>query len=301
MNHGSLFSGVGGFDLAASWLGWENIFQVEKDEFCKTVLAKNFPGTKRYGDIYEFDGRKYSGTIDILTAGFPCQPFSMAGKQRGKNDDRYLWPEVLRVIREVRPRWVVGENVAGIIKLALDEVLSNLEAEGYATETFVIPACAINAPHRRDRVWIAANNESGTNRRHNRETEARQASEPRKSDGNCASENSQCHGNSGESERALQTEGSDSTSSRSAGEHGKKYEHGDKFRQKREERICGRDFYEPPWEEAWLDVATKLCRVDDGIPRQLDRVNRLKALGNAIVPQVAYQIFKSIEKTERLR
>ena len=290
MNHGSLFSGIGGFDLAASWVGWENIFQVEKDEFRKRVLAKNFPHTKRYGDIHAFDGRNYRGAIDVLSGGFPCQPFSVAGKQRGKSDDRYLWPEMLRVIHEIRPRWAVVENVTGIITLALDEVLSDLEAEGYATETFIIPACAINAPHRRDRVWIVAHDACGANWRHNAESEEGQVSEPRKSAGNRTSENSERSGNGGrsngnshESKRTLQTEGPNSTSSK---------------------REKGKDtwaFYEPCWEEAWAEVATRFCRMDDGVPRRLDRAKKLKALGNAIVPQVAYQIFKAIEKTERLR
>ena len=155
-SHGSLFSGIGGFDLASAWMGWNNIFQCEKDEWCRKVLAKNFPDTKRYIDIKEFNAKEYEGRIDVISGGFPCQPFSIAGKQRGKDDDRYLWEEMLRVVSDVKPSFVVGENVTGIIGMALDTVLSDLEAQGYTTETFIIPACGKNAWHKRDRVWIVA-------------------------------------------------------------------------------------------------------------------------------------------------
>jgi DNA (cytosine-5)-methyltransferase 1 len=160
MNHASLFSGIGGFDLASKWMGWNNIFAVEKDIDCRKVLSKNFPDVNLYEDIKEFKGEKYAGAIDIISGGFPCQGFSFAGKRKGKEDDRYLWPEMLRVIREIKPTYVLGENVPGIISLALDTVLTDLENEGYACQTFIIPACAVNAIHRRDRVWILAYSES---------------------------------------------------------------------------------------------------------------------------------------------
>ena len=158
MKHGSLFSGVGGFDLAAEWMGWENIFQVEWDEYCQKVLAKNFPNVKRYGDIKEFKGE--SGSVDILTGGFPCQPFSTAGKRKGESDDRYLWPEYIRVIREIKPAYVVGENVAGLASMedgkTLEGIFLDLEGEGYEVESFIIPACSIGMWHRRNRLWIIA-------------------------------------------------------------------------------------------------------------------------------------------------
>lgn len=157
MTHGSLFSGIGGFDLAADWCGWKNIFQVEKDRFCRKILRKNFPQVKQFSDIFKFDGKQYAGQIDVISGGFPCQPFSIAGKRRGENDDRYLWDQMLRVITEIKPDWIVGENVPGIISMALDKVLTDLEDADYTTGTIIIPACAINAPHRRDRVWILAN------------------------------------------------------------------------------------------------------------------------------------------------
>src|ERR1043165_5795152 len=144
MRHASLFSGIGGFDLAAQWMGWENVFQVEKDAFCHKVLEKNFPHTKRYGDIKEFDGTTYRGTIDILTGGFPCQPFSIAGKRLGTDDPRHLWPQMLRVIHEVRPTYVVGENVFGIINwsngMVFEMVCADLEAKGYEVTSFILPA-----------------------------------------------------------------------------------------------------------------------------------------------------------------
>ncbi len=192
--HASLFTGIGGFDLAAQWVGWKNIFQVEKDKWCRELLSKRFAAAKRYEDIKNFSGHEYYGKIDVISGGFPCQPFSVAGKRRGEADDRYLWPEMLRVVSEVRPAWVVGENVAGIgqifqyemqsdlegkvytssadAKIDLDRVcerigtnilymvIQDLEKIGYAVQTFIIPACGINATHRRDRIWIVAHSGS---------------------------------------------------------------------------------------------------------------------------------------------
>jgi len=169
MNHGSLFSGIGGFDLAAEWVGWTNVFQVDNDKWCQKILQKNFPNTDKYEDIKEFDGTKYRGTVDIISGGFPCQPFSHAGKRKGEADDRFLWFEMLRIIREVQPQWVVGENVAGLLSMdggkTLETILTSLEDEGYNNEIFVIPACGVGAWHKRERVWIVSNTDlsgSGT-------------------------------------------------------------------------------------------------------------------------------------------
>lgn len=160
MNHLDLFSGIGGFSLAGSWVwgGEHNIVSfVEIDPFCQQVLKKHWPNVPIISDIGDCNGKDLP-RIDILTGGFPCQPFSVAGKQGGKEDNRYLWPEMFRVISETHPTWIIAENVPGIIKMALDNVLSDLEGEGYSIGTFIIPACAINAPHRRDRIWIIAQN-----------------------------------------------------------------------------------------------------------------------------------------------
>jgi DNA (cytosine-5)-methyltransferase 1 len=160
VNHGSLFSGIGGFDLAAQWMGWENVFHCEFNPWCRRVLHHYWPNAKAYADIKETDFTGWRGAVDVLSGGFPCQPYSTAGKRRGNEDDRHLWPEMLRAIREIAPRWVVGENVRGLVSwsggLVFDEVQSDLEAEGYEVLPFLLPACAVNAPHRRDRVWFIA-------------------------------------------------------------------------------------------------------------------------------------------------
>lgn len=153
ITHGSLFSGIGGFDLAACWAGIETRWQVEIDNFCNKVLEKHFPNAKRYKDIKEVKGLE---RVDIISGGFPCQPFSIAGKQKGKDDDRYLWEEMLRIIREVKPSYVIGENVANLWNMGFENLLVDLENEGYEVESFIIPACATGAPHKRNRIWIIA-------------------------------------------------------------------------------------------------------------------------------------------------
>lgn len=173
LRHGSLFSGIGGFDLAAEWMGWENVFQVEIDPFCQKVLEKNFPNVTKYGDIKEFNGTKYRGAVDIISGGFPCQPFSSAGKRKGNKDDRHLWPEMLRVIGEVQPSYIVGENVYGLLNwskgLVFEQVCADLENEGYQVQPVILPACAVDAPHRRDRIWFVAYSQGNHDRRAERE------------------------------------------------------------------------------------------------------------------------------------
>lgn len=196
MRHASLFSGIGGFDLAASWMGWENIFSCEYMRFPQRVLSYHFPSSDHHGNIRRLDGTKYRGRIDVLSGGFPCQPISVAGRRRGKSDDRFLWPEMRRVIREVRPTWVVAENVAGLVSMAqfrdeppvdgegrpigvlgdlfhrtgsglLREILEEIEAEGYEVVPIVIPACSVGAPHLRYRVWLVATDTGGERRQQN--------------------------------------------------------------------------------------------------------------------------------------
>jgi len=159
--HLDLFSGIGGFALAAGWAGFTTVGFVEYEDFPKRLLSRRFPGIPIHSDIHDFDATPFRG-VDLITGGFPCQPFSAAGKQRGKEDDRWLWKEMLRVIVEAQPTWVLAENVAGIINMALDEVLLDLEAQDYATGTVILPACSQNALHRRDRVWIIARNARDT-------------------------------------------------------------------------------------------------------------------------------------------
>lgn len=252
VKHGSLFSGIGGFDLAADWAGIETVFQVEKDPFCNKILEKNYPRTTRYLDIKEFCGKDYEGKIDIISGGFPCQPFSHAGKKRGHNDDRYLWNEMFRVVREAKPEWVIAENVYGLVSnnngMVLEKVLTDLESEGYEVQTFIIPACGKNAPHRRDRTWIVANSESNGNRLEQ-----------------------QRQGMQGHERNSPRRQGV-----------GYKPSHGIKT------------MAEVSWEKEWLEVASELCGTDDGIPPELDQNKAIKALGNAIVPQIAFEIFFSI-------
>lgn len=188
--HGSLFSGLDAPSVAASWLGWKNAFHCEINPFCNVILNYWFPESEHYEDITKTDFRKWRGRIDVLTGGFPCQPFSVAGQRKGADDDRYLWPEFKRAIREIQPTWVVGENVGGIITMVqpgdevevgsqaslfgednrkrvllrqqyvVETICSDLEREGYSVWPLVIPACAVGAPHRRDRVWFVAHRNS---------------------------------------------------------------------------------------------------------------------------------------------
>ncbi len=196
MTHGSLFSGIGGFDLAADWMGWQNIFHCEINPFGRQVLNHYWPNAISYEDITKTNFSIHRGQIDILSGGFPCQPFSLAGQRKGAEDDRYLWPEMLRAINEVRPRWVVGENVAGIVSMVQPEsvelnlesqadifgeinqitlseqqqyvvetVCQDLERIGYSVQPLIIPACGIGAPHKRDRIWFIAQNTNDDGRR----------------------------------------------------------------------------------------------------------------------------------------
>lgn len=152
-----LFSGIGGFSLGLERAGMETVAFCEIDEFCQKVLKKHWPEVPIYDDIRELD---YDGAVDLICGGFPCQPFSLAGKRGGEEDDRHLWPFMFSLIQKHRPAWVIGENVAGFVDMALDNLLTQMEGENYQCRAFIIPACAINAIHRRDRVWIIANDNS---------------------------------------------------------------------------------------------------------------------------------------------
>lgn len=160
MIHGSLFSGIGGFDLASEWMGWQNAFHCEWSEFGQKILKYYWPNAESYGDITKTNFAIWRNRIDVLTGGFPCQPYSQAGKRLGKEDERHLWPEMLRAVREISPRWVVGENVRGLTTwnggLVFDEVQADLEAEGYEVLPFLLPASGVNAPHERYRIWFVA-------------------------------------------------------------------------------------------------------------------------------------------------
>ena len=348
MTHGSLFSGIGGFDLAARWMGWENVFHVERDPFCRKVLAHHFPESQSFDDVKAFDATPFRGRLRVLSGGFPCQPFSAAGKRAGTSDDRYLWPEMFRIIREARPTYVVAENVRGLISwnegLVLDTVCSDLEGEGYEVFPVVLPAASVNAPHRRDRIWIVAYRDDGLGEQSHQEVQPR---------GNAAN-----HGGAGSPTHAYDQRGTggprqvqgtdgevpqrdDDAQPRHAGatdapnaerirREGRRHR-GDGLRE--ESRIgpaeihclnrdapnaSGRgrtqDNEQHTTEESQLSrtrwerfpTVPPVCGGDDGLPQRLDgitfpkwRRESIKAYGNAIVPQVAYQIFQALEDSNR--
>jgi len=265
--HIDLFSGIGGFAMAAGWAGYSTRVFCEQDKYCTKVLNRHWPDVPVIPDIRDFDGSKWRGA-GLLTGGFPCQPFSQAGEQRGEEDDRALWPEMFRVIKEARPDFVLAENVAGLINMALDDVLSQLEGEGYSTGTVVLPACAVNAPHRRDRVWICAYS-----------TGAGTGADQR--------------GIRGLSQRC-------GDGAQGMGQEDVADSEGKRCKPHAEKGVA--QFYAPSGAEVlrgsgdgfnagnW-SPEPNVGRVAHGIP---SRTHRLKALGNAIVPQVAYEILKLI-------
>lgn len=273
-----LFSGIGGFALACRWAGVETIGFAEIDDYASRVLAKNFPGVTNYGDVRNVpDGL----SAWLVTGGFPCQPFSVAGKRGGTADDRYLWPEMAGVIERVRPTWVLAENVFGIVRMELDTVLSDLEHIHYTAWPLVVPACGVDAPHRRERVWIVAH--AGRGRRQQRNSEVRRLSE-------------------------FDTFGADVSHANGAG-----LERRGEYRQHAAQGAFGTsgESYSADWQ-----LESRVGDVVDGLPARLDgsglteavwsaepniprvahgvkdRVNRLRGLGNAIVPQVAYQLIR---------
>lgn len=232
-----LFSGIGGFSLGLESTGYfKTIAFVEKDKFCQKVLKKHWLDIPIIDDIRNFNGRKYEA--DVITGGFPCQPFSVAGKRKGTEDDRFLWNEMLRVIKEVKPKYIIGENVEGIINInngnTIKQITENLESENYKVQCLIIPASGVGAWHKRNRLWIIANSDSRLIKRENKE---------------------------------LQTRGNTITNS-----------------SKKDNK------------ESWWETQSEFCGIYDGISEELDkdRVVRIKALGNSIVPQIVKEIGTSI-------
>lgn len=329
MKHGSLFSGIGGFDLAAQWMGWENVFHCEWNEFGKRVLSYYWPNAISYNDITKTDFTIHRGGIDILTGGFPCQPYSMAGKRKGKDDERHLWPEMLRAIREIQPRWVVGENVLGLVSwdggLVFDEVQADLEAEGYEVQPYVLPACAVNAPHRRDRVWFVAYSKLRSAGQDGNSDKAQGGGDTsihpqgQGGDGKAIFDSGLCglqgatpdaEGEQGKRLRLEQRElsepqqgefrgnGGEVGNEATANANSKGLERGGRERLGFKQNSRDRDWHNFP-------TQSPVCSGDDGFSGRLDgitfpkwRNESIKAAGNAIVPQVAYQIFRAIELYE---
>jgi len=329
LTHFSLFSGIGGLDLAAEWAGFETVGQVEFADYPTKVLEKHWPDVPRWRDIRDvtagsFRERTGLHTVDVISGGFPCQPFSVAGKQKGKGDDRYLWPEMLRVIRELKPHWVLGENVPGILRIAGDTVCQDMEREGYDVGIFDYEAAAVGAPHRRERIFFVGN------AKHDGLSPATLSGRPEKAGRDHAEGKNQTSKSEGASEpgndevvadadqQGLQGRFSaivqECPGERIAGESGTYVCHtasaglpdraniplGEPGQESESQRPDGRP------------AEPRLGGMVDGLPGWLyepdvprvatgvkDRVGRLKCLGNAVVPQQAYPIFAAIAETEQ--
>lgn len=250
MNVLSLFSGIGGLDLAAEWAGMETVAFCERDENCQKVLAKHWPKVKIYDDVCTLSARNISQRIDLITGGYPCQPFSQVGKRLGSEDERHLWPEYLRLVDEFEPTWVVGENVTGHVTLGLDQVINDLESRGYATRPFLIPAASIGALQIRERVFVLAHN-----------------AEKRRSASSLVTEQEK---GSSVQPRALS--------------------------RVRRSPVPATP-YVPIRERFWDIDDAEPCGGVHGLPKQLDQ-DRFGMLGNTVIPQQAYPIFRAIAAIE---
>ena len=331
MRHGSLFSGIGGFDLASEWMGWENVFHCEWNPFGQKVLNYYWPKAISYHDITKTDFSIHRGQIDIITGGFPCQPYSTAGKRKGKEDSRHLWPQMLRAIREVQPTWIVGENVLGLVNwnggMVFEEVQTDLESQGYEVQPYVLPAASVNAPHLRNRVFFVAYKWTAIDSNNKRRSTG--SSEVQSKDG----EVSQWDNHAKPSDSDFRSDASDSNNTRnstlSSGDNRIRKEESEerKFSQYESSRLCiegnssnsdgirlrsqGHRFGDSKFFDKdgkignWSNfpIVSPICPRNDGISSTLDsitfskwRAESIKAGGNAIVPQVVHQIFKAIQQ-----
>jgi DNA (cytosine-5)-methyltransferase 1 len=355
--HGSLFSGIDGSEIAAEIMGWKNMFHCEINPFGRKILDYWFPNSKSYEDITKTDFREWQGKINVLTGGFPCQPFSCAGQRKGAEDDRYLWPEMLRAIREIQPDWVVGENVAGILTMVqpgsetalgreeslfgevdrertlhrqeyvVETVCNDLEREGYSVQPVVIPACAVGAPHRRDRVWFIAKRAATDSTDAGTETVQRERKDGVLSDkyvthtdGKKLQKRLETGRRTDEAENRARMDngierfGSLRNAPYSSSEGLSTLRFPTSIEKKKRENEDGcsvqpaGNVRRTPFAERWENFPTQspVCSRDDGIFTGLDgiafskwRQESIKAYGNAIVPQVMYEIFLAIESIEK--
>ena len=322
MNHGSLFSGIGGFDLAAQWMNWTNVFHTEWNEFGQKVLQHHFPQSISYHDIIKTDFTIHNGTIDIITGGFPCQPFSHAGKRKGADDDRYLWHEMLRAIQEIQPTYVVAENVRGLLTIdggmVFEQVCVDLEAEGYEVQPILLPAAGVNAPHRRDRIFIVAYSNKCDDRRTSG-ADAGQSRKERLSERHQVRQSSQpsevqqpaANANITSAADEIQTGRNVSASTRdtepAANTNVSRWQ--DRLHGKQQARETGK-LGNTSAEQIgrWQNFPTEspICGRNDGISGRLDNITfpkwrneSIKAYGNAVVPQLILPIFQTIEKLHR--
>ena len=295
MRHGSLFSGIGGFDLAAEWMGWENVFHCEWMPFPRKILNYYWPKSINYENICTTDFTPHRGNIDILTGGFPCQPYSSAGKRLGKEDERHLWPHMRRAIREIEPTWVVGENVRGLTNwsggVVFEEVCADLEACGYEVQPVLLPACAVGTPHRRDRIWfVAYSNSNGFN-----QCDSQNEKHPGKTrfDAlNDVNENDE-QWNVVNSMRE-RCEGSIPTNI---------FGQFSNEKNSNEINLLSIRRWRKKLSFERFPTQSPICGGDDGLPTELDgitfskwRNESIKGYGNAVVPQLVLSIFKTIEK-----
>lgn len=301
--HVDLCSGIGGFALGFEWAGLSTpVLFCDIEPWSRKVLRKHWPDVPIAEDVKELanDPDGLVPDCDIITAGYPCQPFSLAGERRGAEDDRHIWPEIFAIVKAKRPAWTVFENVYGHITMGIDEVLSDLEGEGYAARPLVVPACAIDAPHRRDRVWIIARNVGNTvSSRQHKINRGKPTQEPTHgceavaypiSAGSEAWDSDRLENDNGSCGNQAQSEGSSSTKHvahtkciRWEGERSERNSQGQARLRSRETR----------WEKGRWEPEPSVGRVANGIPK---RVDRLRGLGNAIVPQIAMRIGQTIKE-----
>jgi DNA (cytosine-5)-methyltransferase 1 len=287
MKHWSLFSWGWGFDVAAEMMWWTNVFHCENNPFCQKILKNYWPNAISFTDIITMDGKALRWKIDVLTGGFPCQPFSTAGKRKGTEDTRYLWPQMLRVIKEIQPSWVIWENVYGLLSVnewaVFNQVHIDLEREGYTVWAYVLPATGINAPHRRYRIWFVAyapckwvpTSKRTTNKGQEKTLNKKMKNLPPQFIRPCSKQTS-----TNTIAKRLQSQTN-------------------KWKPKGQwPCMYGANNYWQNW-----PTQSPICSRDDGLPLQLDwitfskrRKESIKLYGNAIVPQIAFQLFKIIER-----